>query len=46
VRGRYVSDDGAVIMDRNEPGLLFAYEETDPATLTWVEWFDLWDRGD
>ena len=46
MRGRNISDDGTVIVDRNEPGLLFAYEDTDPDTITWIAWFDLWARGD
>lgn len=46
MRGRYVTGNGDAIMDTNEPSLLFAYEETDPDTLTWIAWFDLWDRGD
>ncbi len=46
MRGRHVTDDGRAIWDRNEPGLLFAYEETDSTTLTWLAWFDLWERGE
>lgn len=43
-RGRYVTDNGETVVDTNEPGLLFIFEETDADTLTWIAWFDLWDR--
>jgi hypothetical protein len=41
--GRWRRPDGSIV-DTNEPGLLLAYEETDPETLTWLEWLDLWGR--
>lgn len=46
MRGRFHPDDGYSVVDSNEPGLLFAYEQTDPDTLTWLAWVDLWGRGD
>jgi hypothetical protein len=44
MRGRIVRNDGSIV-DRNEPGLLIAYEQTDRDTLSWLAWFDLWSRG-
>jgi hypothetical protein len=43
VRGRHARPDGSIV-DRNEPGLLLAYERTDDDTLTWLEWYDLRGR--
>ena len=40
---RFRRADG-LIFDLNEPGLLCVYEETDPDTLTWIDWYDLLDR--
>jgi cell wall assembly regulator SMI1 len=40
---RFLRADGSIV-DRNEPGLLLAYEETDADTLTWIDWFDLLGR--
>ena len=45
MRRRYRHESGW-ILDTNEPGLWFVYEETDPDTLTWIRWHDLWGRGD
>lgn len=44
MRGRIIRNDGSIV-DRNEPGLLIAYEQTDQDTLTWLAWFDLRSRG-
>jgi hypothetical protein len=40
---RWRRDDGTLV-DGNEPGILLSYEETDAETLTFLAWYDLWDR--